>query len=128
VLLLDSRAGAITEIALECISKLANLPLCTPSTGLGPSSDARRWSGITEPLLDDTLWKRIERVLPKQRSRNRRFAGRKPIPDRAVLTGILFVLRSAAVRIEYRLRARRQSRRARGLLAVDDFPGRRPGS
>jgi len=26
--------------------------------------------------------------------RNRRYAGRKPIPDRAVLTGILFVLRS----------------------------------
>jgi transposase len=32
--------------------------------------------------------------VPKRRSRNRRHAGRKPIPDRAVLTGILFVLRS----------------------------------
>jgi transposase len=45
-------------------------------------------------LLDDELWKRIEPLLPKRRSRRRRYAGRKPIPDRAVLTGILFVLRS----------------------------------
>jgi len=32
--------------------------------------------------------------LPKRRARNRQYAGRAPIPDRAVLTGILFVLRS----------------------------------
>jgi transposase len=32
--------------------------------------------------------------LPKRRRRNRQYAGRTPIPDRAVLTGILFVLRS----------------------------------
>jgi transposase len=32
--------------------------------------------------------------LPKHRPRNRQHAGRAPIPDRAVLTGILFVLRS----------------------------------
>jgi transposase len=40
------------------------------------------------------LWALIEPLLPKRRARNRRYAGRKPIPDRAVLTGILFVLRS----------------------------------
>jgi transposase len=45
-------------------------------------------------LLDDALWNRIELLLPKRRPRNRRYAGRPPIPDRAVLTGILFVLRS----------------------------------
>jgi transposase len=36
----------------------------------------------------------IEPRLPHRRFRKRRYAGRKPIPDRAVLTGILFVLRS----------------------------------
>lgn len=45
-------------------------------------------------LVDDALWARIEPLLPKRRSRHRRYAGRRPIPDRAVLTGILFVLRS----------------------------------
>ena len=32
--------------------------------------------------------------MPERPSRHRRYAGRRPIPDRAVLTGILFVLRS----------------------------------
>lgn len=45
-------------------------------------------------MLDDDLWRRIEPLLPKRRPRNRRHAGRKPLPDRAVLTGILFVLRT----------------------------------
>ena len=45
-------------------------------------------------VIDDELWKRIEPLLPKRRRRNRQYAGRAPIPDRAVLTGILFVLRS----------------------------------
>src|SRR5438552_1398709 len=45
-------------------------------------------------LIDDALWARIEPLLPKRRRRNRQYAGRRPLPDRAVLTGILFVLRS----------------------------------
>ncbi len=45
-------------------------------------------------LIDDDLWTRIEPLLPKRRPRNRQYAGRQPIPDRAVFTGILFVLRS----------------------------------
>ena len=49
---------------------------------------------MTKALIDDDLWIRIEPLLPKRRRRDRRYAGRKPIPDRAVLTGILFVLRS----------------------------------
>src|ERR1700694_421003 len=49
---------------------------------------------MSQALIDDDLWTRIEPLLPKRRARNRQHAGRKPIPDRAVLTGILFVLRS----------------------------------
>lgn len=49
---------------------------------------------MAQALIDDALWARIEPLLPKRRSRQRQYAGRRPIPDRAVLTGILFVLRS----------------------------------
>ena len=49
---------------------------------------------MTQVLIDDELWARIEPLLPRRPARHRRYAGRKPIPDRAVLTGILFVLRS----------------------------------
>ncbi len=49
---------------------------------------------MSQALVDDDLWTRIEPLLPKRPRRNRQYAGRKPIPDRAVLTGILFVLRS----------------------------------
>ena len=49
---------------------------------------------MPQVLVDDALWTLIEPLLPKRRRRNRRYAGRTPIPDRAVLTGILFVLRS----------------------------------
>lgn len=45
-------------------------------------------------LTDDELGSLIEPLLPKRASRNRRYAGRKPTPDRAVLTGIVFVLRN----------------------------------
>ncbi len=49
---------------------------------------------MTQALVDDGLCTQIEPLLPTRRPRNRQYAGRKPIPDRAVLTGILFVLRS----------------------------------
>jgi transposase len=49
---------------------------------------------MAQALIDDDLWTRIAPLLPKRRGRNRQYAGRAPIPDRAVLTGILFVLRS----------------------------------
>ena len=49
---------------------------------------------MPQALIDDDLWTRIAPLLPKRRRRNRQYAGRAPIPDRAVLTGILFVLRS----------------------------------
>jgi transposase len=49
---------------------------------------------MSHALVDDALWKRIAPLLPKRRPRNRRYAGRAPLPDRAVLAGILFVLRT----------------------------------
>lgn len=42
-------------------------------------------------IVPDGLWQRIEPLLPK-RERNPRHPGRKRIPDRQVLCGILFVL------------------------------------
>lgn len=49
---------------------------------------------MPKELVDDELWSLIEPLLPVRAPRNRQYAGRKPIPDRAVLTGIVFVLRS----------------------------------
>lgn len=49
---------------------------------------------MAQVLVDDALWTRIEPLLPKRRARNRQYAGRRPIPDRAALTGILFVLKT----------------------------------
>src|SRR5215210_4699021 len=48
---------------------------------------------MPQPLIDDDLWSEIEPLLPKKR-RRRRYAGRKPLCNRRVLTGILFVLKS----------------------------------
>ena len=42
-------------------------------------------------IVPDGLWQRIEPLLP-QPERNPRYPGRKRIPDRQVLCGILFVL------------------------------------
>ncbi|MBM0225055.1 transposase [Micromonospora sp. ATA51] len=42
-------------------------------------------------IVPDGLWQRIEPLLPKPQ-RNPRYPGRKRIPDRQVLCGILFVL------------------------------------
>lgn len=46
---------------------------------------------MAKPLLDDALWEIIEPVLPKKPRRFMR-PGRKRVPDRACLTGIIFVL------------------------------------
>src|SRR6202453_2921262 len=47
---------------------------------------------MAKPLVPDALWERIESLLPAQRPKPR--GGRPPKPDRAVLAGILFVLRT----------------------------------
>ena len=44
-----------------------------------------------DPVITDELWARIEPILPV-RVRRRRYPGRMPLDDRAVLTGILVVL------------------------------------
>jgi transposase len=41
--------------------------------------------------VSDALWGRVEPLLPK-RQRRFRYPGRKPLPDREALQGILFVL------------------------------------
>jgi len=46
---------------------------------------------MAKPLLQDELWAIIEPVIPT-RARRFRSPGRKRVPDRACLTGVLFVL------------------------------------
>ena len=47
---------------------------------------------MAKPLVPDNLWAFIAPLLPPERPRPR--GGRPPVPDRAALTGILFVLRT----------------------------------
>ena len=49
---------------------------------------------MAKPILDDALWELIEPHLPPPKPRRHRYPGRKPVPDRAALTGIVFVLRT----------------------------------
>jgi len=49
---------------------------------------------MSQRLIDDALWARIEPLLPKPPRRRWKTMGRPRVPDRAALTGILFVLRS----------------------------------
>lgn len=44
-------------------------------------------------LVSDGLWERLEPLLPA-RQRRFRYPGRRPLDDRAVLSGILFVLQT----------------------------------
>ena len=53
-----------------------------------------RQEAMAKEFIDDELWSLIEPLLPAREPRNRRYAGRKPTPDRAILAGIVFVLRS----------------------------------
>ena len=45
-------------------------------------------------LVDDRLWSQIAPLLPPPKRRRRRYPGRKPLNNRQVLTGILFVLKT----------------------------------
>jgi transposase len=49
---------------------------------------------MDKPIIDDELWKRIEPPLPRPKARREKYPGRKPVPDRAALSGIVFVLRT----------------------------------
>jgi transposase len=46
------------------------------------------------PLVSDELWEIIEPLLPPDPPRRIRYPGRKRTPNRACLTGILFVLKT----------------------------------
>lgn len=56
-------------------------------------------SGVgTSPwIVSDELWDRLEPLLPR-RERRFRYPGRKALPDRKVLCGILYVLRQGPKR------------------------------
>ena len=47
-----------------------------------------------KPLVTDALWERVGPLLPPPPPRRFRFPGRKPLDFRAVLTGIIFVLKT----------------------------------
>ncbi len=47
-----------------------------------------------KPIINDELWALIEPLLPPAKLRRLKHPGRKPVPDRAALTGILFVLKT----------------------------------
>jgi transposase len=49
---------------------------------------------MAKPILEESLWEFIAPLLPQPRPRRRRYPGRKPLDNRAALSGILFVLRS----------------------------------
>lgn len=49
---------------------------------------------MAKPIIDDELWRVIEPLLPPKKIRRIRYPGRRPVDDRAALTGILFVLMS----------------------------------
>lgn len=49
---------------------------------------------MAQPLVSDSLWERIEPLLPPPKRRRFRYAGRKPLDQRKVLTGIIFVLKT----------------------------------
>src|SRR6266566_368512 len=48
---------------------------------------------MTKKVLDESLWRLIKPLLPQHKAPGRRGA-RPPLPDRAVFTGILFVLKT----------------------------------
>ena len=49
---------------------------------------------MAKPLLDDALWQVIEPLLPKPKRRRKRYPGRRPLEDRTIVRGLLFVLKT----------------------------------
>lgn len=49
---------------------------------------------MSQPLVSDALWERIEPLLPPPKPRRFRYPGRQPINPRKALTGIIFVLKT----------------------------------
>ncbi len=49
---------------------------------------------MIEDLVPDSLWERVQPLLPERPPRRRICPGRKPCDDRAALAGIVFVLKT----------------------------------
>jgi transposase len=49
---------------------------------------------VVSDLVPDSLWERVAPLLPPHPPRRHRFPGRKPVEDRVVLAGIVFVLKT----------------------------------
>jgi transposase len=49
---------------------------------------------LGKPIIHDELWALIEPLLSPVKPRRLKYRGRKPVPDRAALTGILFVMKT----------------------------------
>jgi transposase len=49
---------------------------------------------MAKPLVSDELWAVVAPLLPRHRPRDPREPGRRRLPDRACLTGIVFVLKT----------------------------------
>lgn len=49
---------------------------------------------MARSLVDDRLWAVLAPLLPPPKPRRKRYPGRKPLDNRQVLTGILFVLKT----------------------------------
>ena len=49
---------------------------------------------MAKPLVDDELWALIEPILPAPKPRHFRYPDRRPLSNRAVLNGIVFVLKT----------------------------------
>lgn len=49
---------------------------------------------MAKPLVDEDLWPLIEPLFPAPKPRRARCPGRRPVDNRKVLTGILFVLKT----------------------------------
>src|SRR5438093_2306768 len=61
------------------------------------SCAAAKWEwgiSMSKPLIDDELWVLIEPLLPPPKPRRFDHPGRKPLSNRAVLNGIVFVLKA----------------------------------
>lgn len=49
---------------------------------------------MIERLVPDSLWQRVQPLLPPHPPRRSRYPGRLPVDDRAALAGIVFVLKT----------------------------------
>ena len=49
---------------------------------------------MAKPLIDDRLWELVKPILPSPKPRHFRYPGRRPLSNRAVLNGIIFVLKT----------------------------------